>query len=113
MPEGPGAARFDFAVENISREPVALLAVHASCPCVSFVLPPLPGGPLVLRPGGKATLRVEVEARPAQPSQEETLVVESSLGFSVLRVKVVRSGGGRELGSPEARAPSRDSGPKR
>lgn len=112
MPEGRGSARFVFAVENMAREPVALLAIQASCPCVSFVLPPLPGSPLVLRPGGKATLQVDLEARPALRVQEETLVVESTLGFSVLRVKAVRAEKGRDGGASKTHPRAADSGPK-
>jgi hypothetical protein len=96
LPDARGVARFVFAVENVSRESVALLAVHVSCPCVSFVLPPLPGRPRVLRPGGTAELQVELDARPTGNVQEETVVVESSLGFSVLRMKVVRDAERRE-----------------
>jgi hypothetical protein len=84
---GETSASFVFHVTNVSGSDVLIITLHTSCGCTVARLPPLPERPFVLAAGAKVAIEVTLDFSAKQGVVEKVVVVESSAGFSSLRVR--------------------------
>jgi mono/diheme cytochrome c family protein len=96
-------AEFDFSVTNVSKGPITITNVHASCGCTTPKLPPLPW---VLAAGTNGSFHVTIDLHgKAGEFQKNVFIDTTEDGQKVLflKVKMPDAGIGGVASGPDAR----------
>jgi hypothetical protein len=97
MPEGPSVS-YDFEFTNISKEPIVLSNVQASCGCTT---PTWPKEPIAPGKSSKITATYSTQGRPGPFTK--TITVTSNVGSKVLKIS------GTVEKAPESSVPTNNS----
>lgn len=97
IPEGPSVS-YDFEFKNISKEPIVLSNVQASCGCTT---PTWPKEPIAPGKSGKITATYNTQGRPGPFTK--TITVSSNVGSKVLKIT------GTVEKAPESSVPANNS----
>ena len=81
---GEPAAKFQFALTNVSDAPVTVLAVSSSCGCTAAQVPPMPW---VIAPGTNASFAVNMNLAGRNGTVIKTVTVASDKGTKHLLVR--------------------------
>ncbi|MCF8294133.1 MAG: DUF1573 domain-containing protein [Chitinophagaceae bacterium] len=97
VPEGPSVS-YDFEFTNISKEPIVLSNVQASCGCTT---PTWPKEPIAPGKTSKITATYNTQGRPGPFTK--TITVTSNVGSKVLKIS------GTVEKAPESSVPTNNS----
>ena len=84
VPSGEPAARYIFALANVSAAPVTILSVHTSCGCTTAQLPPMPWK---LDPGSNGLINVNMNLAGRSGTVIKTVSVATDKGTKHLLVR--------------------------